>query len=213
MAKKDIYKIDNYCITIGIVLLVFGTIATSGITWLPTLIQINGLIVLGVGIFYRVREKKIISIWNALEQTGSVRVNDLVASLGHAREFILKYLKDINAQQGAYYVWDQGSDKVVDAKLMKEILIVADCAGCGSKVNEKISLNFTSLPSCRYCGNPVASAENLNQLRREVMGVHQVMPDKKELNMWLFVGLMVMFWPAAIYYVYSVKSQSTATAS
>jgi len=249
MAKKDIYKIDNYFITMGIIFLVVGSIAiaynwpgaiwvtkqgssytvpqkgrtldqikketgadsveVSGFPGISTLILISGLSMLVIGIVYRVRENKIISIWNALDQTGESKVNDLAASLGIKRSFVLAHLKEINAQQVTYYIWDHASDKIVDAKLMTEFLVVAECKNCGAKINEKVHIDLTILPKCQYCGGPVSTAESLNRLKVEVLTTHETVVAAQKatansFNIVIFILLLMIFWPAAVgYFIYT----------
>jgi hypothetical protein len=252
MAKKDIYKIDNYFITIGTIFLIIGlTIFLDPNTYMEvsirkgdtyqyedkhgrTLDQIktekgadevtettfplirsiilgNGIILLVIGIFYRRRENKIIAVWNALDRTGEAKVNDLAASLGLDRTFITNHLKDINAQQTSYYVWDQASDRIMDGKLMTEFLLVVECNNCGSKVNEKVAIDLISPPKCKYCGSPISSSESLNKLKQDVLTTHATVvasqaADKKEFNVVLFIVLMIFFWPGAIVYLIMKKS-------
>ncbi len=245
MPNKDIYKIDNYFITIGTIFLIIGLTIflypstynevsiRNGDKYWRTLDQIktekgadevtettfplirsiifgNGIILLIIGIFYRRRENKIIAVWNALDRTGEAKVNDLAASLGLERTFITSHLKDINAQQTSYYVWDQASDRIVDGKLMTEFLLVVECNNCGSKVNEKVAIDLVNPPKCRYCGSPVSSSESLNKLKQDILTTHAAVAnqasDKKEFNVGLFTVLMTLFWPGAIVYLIMKKS-------
>ena len=247
MAQKDIYKIDNYFITIGTILLIIGLISIlvdprtynevsirkgdnytfddkngrtldqireetgadevteSGFPLVRSVLVVNGVILLVIGMFYRRQENKIIMVWNALDRTGEAKVSDLAASLGLDRAFITGHLKDINAQQTSYYVWDQGSDRIVDGKLMTEFLVVVDCKNCGGKVDEKVSFDLLSPPKCKYCGSPVSSAEDMNKLKKDILMTREVVAaGTSEFNVVIFIVLMIFFWPAAIGY-YLVK--------
>lgn len=260
MAKKDIYKIDNYFITIGAVFLIFslvtifldprtyyevsirkddGEVAGGGkqenytfenkygrsldqirkdtnadevtelgFPWVRTIIGVNGLVLLTIGIIYRKRENKIIAIWNALDRTGEAKLDELATSLGLDRNFITQHLKDINAQQATYYIWDKAKDKIIDGKLKTEFLIIVDCKSCGSKVDEKVSFDLLTPPTCEYCGNPLATSEDLNQLKKDLMATTEVVAAavSKEFNVAVFVVLLVVFWPGAIFYVIKQKS-------
>lgn len=260
MAKKDIYKIDNYFVTIGLVFLIFGLITIFldprtynevairkdgadlagggkqenytfenkngrsldqirietkadevtelGFPWVRTIIGANGLLLLIIGIIYRKRENKIIAVWNALDQTGEAKVDDLSRTLGLDRNFITKHLKDINAQQTSYYVWDQKSDRIVDGRLMKEFLVVVDCINCGSKVDEKVSFDLLSPPKCLYCGSLIAAPQDLNKLKNDILQTRKDVDNssKKEVNTVVLVVLLIFCWPAAIVYVIKQKS-------
>jgi len=260
MAKKDIYKIDNYFITIGLIFFVFGflsvlfdprtynevvilkrgaSLASGGhvenytyddkrgrsleeiriasnadavtevkFPWIRAIIGLNGILIFTIGVYYRKRENKIIAIWNALERSGEARVDELALSLGLDRNFVITHLKEINAQQCSYFVWDQSKDKIVDSRLKTEFLIVVDCKSCGSKLNEKLSIDVLSTPKCEYCGNPVASSDDLNQMKKELLANRDAIKkaDQKNFSAGIFVTLLIFFWPAAIYYIIKNKS-------
>lgn len=252
MAQKDIYKIDNYFITIGIVLLVVSAIsifadprsyseltisngssfkfedregrtdvqikeqngsnteiAANAFPKIRSLIGLNGLIILGIGLFYRSREKKIISIWDALDRSGESKVRDLSVSLGLSSNFILKHLKEINAQRNVYFVYDSEHDKIVDGKLMAEYAIVATCSGCGNNINQRVSLHFSKLPTCKYCGTTI-SIDELNKLKQQVLTTREIQQEVPAGNfsVGVFVLLLIFFWPGAIAYVIIKKGKS-----
>ncbi len=262
MARKDIYKIDNYFIAIGYTLLFLGALSTlfdphmwsevviketvdgktrhtfedkNGRTLeaiqkekgerfvveeiqreFPTvraIMTINGLVLLLIGYGYRSREKKIISVWHALEHTGEAAVSGLAVSLGLSREFILRHLKDINAQQHSAYTYDSRSDKIINSRLASEYLVFVDCANCGRKINQKVSLDLSSPPQCEYCGTNV-SADHLNQLKQEALASMRpaataAAPAQAEgINIVLLVVLLILFWPAAVFYVIKKKASS-----
>jgi DNA-directed RNA polymerase subunit RPC12/RpoP len=263
MARKDIYKIDNYFIAIGYTLFFLGALSilldphrwseiviketvdgTTRHTFedkngraldaiqkekgerfvvaeikreFPTLraiMAVNGLVLLLIGYGYRSRERKIISVWHALEHTGEAAVSGLAVSLGLSREFILRHLKDINAQQHSAYTYDSRSDKIINARLASEYLVFVDCANCGRKINQKVSLDLSSPPQCEYCGTSV-SAEHLNQLKQDELASMRSAatapaaagPAQTEgINIVLLVVLIIFFWPAAVFYVVKKKS-------
>jgi hypothetical protein len=259
MAQKDIYKIDNYFISLGWTMLVIGllSIGFDPFVWneiavregteqsakytfesksgrtleeiqqekgegyiveersfplVRSIIAANGFILLLIGYMYRSRENKIISVWRAIEHMGEARVADLSVMLGLPREFIIKHLKDINAQQQAVYSYDSRNDKILNSKLLAEFVILVDCENCGNKVNEKVSLALDTPPRCQYCGTGV-SVDQLNKLKHEVMLNMQVVPvqGKGQFNVGLFVALLIIFWPGAIAYMLIKKSGNGAT--
>lgn len=259
MAKKNIYRIDNYFIAIGFGLLILGALSVvldprnwndvvvkeavgkttryswtnkngrtldqiregkgerfvvedvvSGFPLIRSIMIANGLILLIIGYKYRSRENKIISVWNALEHSGEARVEGLGVSLGLTREFILRHLKDINAQRQWAYTYDSRSDKIINTRLQSEFLIFVDCASCGHKINEKVSLDLSNPPRCQYCGTSV-SAEHLNKLKLDVLSGMQTAPATAtvsgggEFTIVLLVVLLIFFWPGAVFYVVKKK--------
>jgi len=103
--KKDVFKIDNYFIIIGTLFLIAGLVTIlldprtyDSYTENPILrlnMAISGLLLLVVGIYYRKKENKIHSIWDALEKNKEARLRDLEASLGLSRSFILDTLNTL----------------------------------------------------------------------------------------------------------------------
>lgn len=253
MAKKDIYKIDNYFIAWGYVLLLVGglgmlvdpflwneisvrsgtpdhaeytfeskngrtlaeiqkekgsqyVIEERSFPWVRSFMTVNGVLLLIIGYNFRSREKKIISIWNALENAGEARVADLSINLGLPREFILKHLKDINTQTSGAFTYDSRSDKIVNSRLLTEFLVMVDCVSCGTKINQKVSLDLSNPPRCSYCGTGVP-ADHLNKLKQEVILSLKSAPVQTggDFNVAIFIALLVFFWPGAIIYVIKKK--------
>jgi hypothetical protein len=253
MAKKDIYKIDNYFITLGYIFFFLGSIGmldpflwyevsirstgpdgTNAYTYedkngrtldqierekgpgftaeersfpyVRTFMLVNGILLLIVGYTYRKREKKIISLWNALEKTGEARVGELILSLGLPREFILKHIKDINAQNRGAFTYDSKSDKIINDRLLTEFLVLVDCVSCGNKINQKVTLDLSNPPRCTYCGTGV-SADHLNKLKHEVVLSIQSTPTPvtSDFNVAIFIALLIFFWPGAVIYVIKKK--------
>ena len=174
------------------------------------IIAISGLCLLIVGIYYRKKENKIHSIWDALEKTKEGKLRDLEVSLGLSRSFILDNLKHINAQLGAYYVYLSAKDKIVDGRLMEEHTLTIKCAGCGNAIKKKVSLANLEKPTCDYCGAPVPVAE-LSKLKKEVVNefVWDTSSKKSDFNLAIFIPLLIFFWPAAIGYVVYKKHLSS----
>jgi hypothetical protein len=253
MAKKDIYKIDNYFITLGYIFFFLGsltmaldpflwneisTATTTGNTtnydfenkngrtleqiqqekgagvvveersfpYVRTIMAVNGLLLLIVGYSYRNRENKIISIWNAVEKSGEARVGDLTLSLGLTRDFILKHIKDINAQNQGAFTYDSRSDKLINNRLLSEFLVMVDCVSCGTKINQKVSLDLSNPPRCSYCGTGVP-ADHLNKLKQDVIVSIQstATPVTNDFNVAIFIALLIFFWPGAVFYVIKKK--------
>ena len=251
MAKKDVFKIDNYFITIGIIFLIGGLITTFAdprtyndlmVTedghsytfenyngrsleevqqelgadaqisviekpFIRPIIGISGVILLVIGIYYRKKENKVHSIWDALEKTKEGKVDNLVVSLGISRSFILENLKHINAQQGVYYVYLADKDMIVDGRLMERHTLTVKCSGCGHTINQKVSLANLEKPTCNYCGAavPVSDLSNLrNTVLKETPWV--VTSPKKEFSVAIFVVLLIAFWPGAIAYMVYKKN-------
>lgn len=178
----------------------------GGFPYFKLISLINGVLILGVGMYYRRKEKKIIMIWDALDRTGEAKINDLIVSLGIPRDFILTHLRLINSQRNVYYVYDSDSDKIVDGKLRAEYVFVTACQGCGHTLDVKIALSSVHVPKCSYCGHPVSTHESINAKREQIlMNRPDLQDEKKPVNWFVFALLVFVFWPAAIFYVYMRK--------
>ena len=181
--------------------------SVSNFPLVRVIIMANGLILFFIGLIIRGKERKIVSIWNALDRTGEARVNELAVSLGLTRDFVLKCLPQINSQPNTYYVWDEKQDKILDGRLRTEFMIVANCSGCGNNINARFSLCDSIAPKCNYCHNPIASPEDILKYRKDILQNRLVITDgKKEISWTLFIVLIFVFWPAAIgYLIYKRK--------
>lgn len=185
------------------------SVSVNGKPWIRLIFAINGVILLFVGIVYRKRENKIISIWNAIEFSGEVKVDDLVFSLGYNRDFVLNSLRQINKQHGALYVYDSKSDKIIDGRLKKEYPISINCDSCGAKTEQKISLSLLKSPQCQYCGSALQTPEHFEHLKNDILKKsvqQQASAAKGGFNVGIFIVLLLLFWPGAIYY--AVKKNS-----
>ncbi len=258
MAKKDIYKIDNYLISFGVVFLIIGLASTfmdprtyndlliteNGSSFsfekykgrtleevqnelgpnveisvikpplIRPVIAVSGLCLLIVGIVFRKKEKRIISIWDALEKTSEGRVQDMELALGLSRDFILGNLKHINAQQGTYYVYISDKDFIVDGKLLEEHVVSLNCAGCGHKISKKTTLANLEGLNCSYCGAPIQT-EELTNIRNNIIeenSISQAANKEGNFSVAIFILLLLFFWPAAIIYL-AVKKGSSAKKS
>jgi len=256
VAKKDIFKIDNYLIKFGVFFLVVGSLsvlldprtyndllvtkddthysfenyngrtleevqqelgreANVSVIDAPIIrpaIAISGLLLLIIGIGFRKKENKIISIWDALEKTTEIKLRDLEVSLGLSRAFMLENLKHINAQQGAYYVYISAKDIIVDGKLIEEHVVSLSCSGCGNIINKKASLAHLDELVCSYCGAAIPVGE-LSKLRSEILKENEkgqaARASNSEFNVTLFIILLITFWPGAIIYYITKKAKTS----
>ena len=163
---------------------------------------LGGFLLLAAGIVVLRKENRALRVWNFIEQGVDVTITDLCQSTGIERRDLSAVLSTINAQPGAFYIWDKKADKLVNGLLRDSILVIENCEGCGGYVNTQVSLDLRSLPMCDYCGKPV-SQSNINDLRQSRLAEirkteHQ--ESKREFSPVVFVLLLLFFWPAALFY-------------
>lgn len=212
MQKKDIYKIDNLLINIGRIVLVISLLnvgcSASADTLdndLPSLLIAlsAAMSLLVTGSFIRRRENQIIAIWNILEHSTEVPVEELVHNTGFDRAFIQHALLLINRRGNAYYVWDKKNDVIVDGRLRTTLLAIPKCDNCGATINQTMTLDASQRPTCFYCGK-AASTHQINQLKSEAIDkIRQKAPPiekNKGFSIWVFLLLLIIFWPAAVGY-------------
>lgn len=213
MAKKDIFKTDNWFITIGVIFIFFGGLVTLGSILQTNNIQLGGIIFLlsGItllffGLIVRKKEKKIIGIWEVLEDVGEIEVNELAQSLGLTKEFILNNLKHINIQRNVYFKYDAKYDKIVNRDLATQHKVDAKCSGCGNSISKSIPLHSTEIVNCNYCGNPI-STEEIAKIKNEIRNqTREIEPEKSDFNKTIFIVLLFFCWPGAIVY-YVIKNK------
>ena len=206
--EREIHKIDNYLIRLGWVVLVFAgigaasAVAEGGGVEGPLLwFLVAALLMLVTGYHVRRQENRALTLWDILEHAIEVRVGDLITSTGLSREELRKVLSVVNAQPGAYYVWDVETDTIVDGRLRKRAVQVDRCASCGAGVNATLSLDLAEAPACPYCGGPVSTGEQIMRMREETLEAIRV-PARhgKPFSIGIFIVLVLVFWPAALFY-------------
>jgi len=173
--------------------------AASLATWIWMLAAAGAM--LGVGYHVRRRENQALAVWNILERASEVSAAELAHSAGITHERLRSVIALINAQPGAYYVWDPGSDRVFDGRLSERVAQLDTCSSCGARINQTVALHLGDLPKCSYCG-AAARDEDLQRLRREALAEirDDAAPAKGEFSIVIFVLLFIFFWPAALVY-------------
>ncbi len=214
MQKKNIYKIDDLLIKIGRFLLIIFVIRVIYHFSSDTLITywqslsiwfIATAALLGAGLFIRHRENQIIAIWNILEHSTEVPVTELMQNTGFTRDFIQSALVLINRRGHAYYVWDQQNDIILDGRLRNRFATETKCNSCGAIIKPTMTfLDTSQLPVCSYCGDTVSS-QQINQLKMDTLQqiratTTQEQNSSGKFKLWIFILLLIFFWPAAIAY-------------
>ncbi|MCK5813473.1 MAG: hypothetical protein KAH03_04410 [Cocleimonas sp.] len=209
MPKKNIYTIDNWLINTGRILFIIFFISTCSrastqhYDWVsPALGLFIAIGLLIVGNIIRRREKKIIAVWNILEHSTEVSAQELMQQTGFNTLFIEDALRLINGRGHTYYIWDKEQDKIIDGRLRTAVITDVKCENCGAKISEITRLDTHKSPNCTYCGEAV-SAKKINKLKSEAMDkIRDSTPrnNSKGFSLWVFILLLIIFWPAAVAY-------------
>lgn len=213
VSKKEIHRIDNWLIRCGwlaFASLLFANACTDSFDgrslamlvfdWRFFAVALGGMFCLVIGYVIRGRENRVLAVWNILEHATEVSVAELQRSTGFTRTFIDKAVRIINRQPGAYYVFDDANDTIVDGRMRSAVVVVDHCGACGAPVNTRVSLDLPVPPACPHCAGPVLSAD-MNQLKLErVDALRAQCAARSKFSVLLFIVLLFLFWPAAIVY-------------
>lgn len=208
--KRNVYRIDDWLIRAGGVALAVGLLA-YGCSDVPDgaavldvwqyLLLIGGVVMLMVGHVVRRDERQIARVWRILDQCTEVRIDELQQATGHSRTFLLRALRTINGQPGAYYVWDDAAGTIVDGRMRSHVVVVERCESCGAAVHAKLSMDIPAVPTCDHCGAPV-TAKDLNRLKQEQVQAlrAELARPVHQLSIPLLLLLLLIFWPAGVLY-------------
>jgi hypothetical protein len=160
------------------------------------------LVMVAAGAFLHRQENRAVVMWNFLAEGVEVSVQDLCVSTSIDRDLIPATLALINAQPGAHYVWDRGSDAIVDGRLRNRFVVLERCGNCGAHVDARIPLDLTVSPVCQYCGAD-ASREDINRLKRDALlaiRAEKIPGKAPPFSPFAFIVLLLVFWPGALLY-------------
>lgn len=160
-----------------------------------------------LGYKFRKEEKEILSLLHFLEKTIDISMSDIIGTLGLKKPSILKYLNSINQYRPELYIYNQQTERIFDSRLKREYLHIGNCPSCGAITNQRVSIDFSMLPECRYCHTPFP-VNFLNELRMKIfdnlqkqkVSISTPPEQKKEFKVWIFILLLLFCWPFALIY-------------
>ena len=231
--RYNLYRIDDVLIKVGYVFLLLfiltGGTALSAMLKQPSPDRSDTLFVataslfipaalfLMIGYHFRAKEQVAAAILHKMELAQEAPVADLMASTGYGRRTVEWALLLINRRGLGYYVLDRGSDRIIDGRLQKKMVLVDRCDRCGSGISRSFPASQEEPPKCPYCGTAVA-ADRWKEMRRTVLegikdqdirdsvqaGAGQGAPAapgaRKDFSLPVFILLLFIFWPAAVVY-------------
>lgn len=223
--KKNIFIADDMLIKTGYVLLCLAILTTlvalplldnvavargdmgSGIMALAVFVlAIMPIAFLTAGYRIRAKEKKYLAVWNILEQTLEVSIDDLADNTGLSKETISKALHEINRRGTAFFIYDRPSGLIFDGRLKSQTIAINTCPACKNTLGYTIPLVVSKLPRCKYCGTDL-DASHVNRLKQEKIrfilasGPSDGTAQQRGNFSWVvFVILLFVFWPLALGY-------------
>ncbi|MBK8398783.1 MAG: hypothetical protein IPL26_26490 [Leptospiraceae bacterium] len=162
----------------------------------------------------RTKENKILAIKAMLEKSLDTSIQDIQISTGLTKKFILEAIGVINLRGFGYFVIDSNSNRIMDARLRTEWILIDKCPSCGAAINQKVTLSLNNAPECPYCKNPFPW-NFLNELKRKTINeiysqehskeqiIQPIQLPKRNFSIGIFLLLLILIWPLAIYYAIS----------
>jgi len=230
--RYNIYRIDDVLIRVGYVFLVLfvlaggtavsamvrqGSIGQSDTLFMATAsLFIPSALFLLTGYHFRAKEQAA-AILHKMETAREAPVPDLMKSIGRNRRSVEQALLLINRRGLGYYVLDRGSDRIIDGRLQKKMVLVDRCDRCGSGISRSFPASREEPPQCPYCGTPVG-LDRWNDMRRRVLedireqdsrdsvpaATGHIAPQapgaRRAFSLPVFILLLFIFWPAAVVY-------------
>ncbi len=231
--RYNIYRIDDILIKAGYVflalfILVGGTTVSNMVKQVPAdqtealftaamMLFLPSMVFLLIGYSYRGKEEVAAAIMHKMEISTEASVADLMRSAGFSRRSVEQALHLINRRGLGYYILEGESDRIVDGRLRRTMVMVEQCERCGSAMSESFPASRSEPPFCPYCGTPVAidrwndmRNRALEDIRKQNIPSIQTGPmaripaasaaGRKAFSLPMFILLLVFFWPAAIVY-------------
>lgn len=209
MAKRNVHRIDDVLIRLGFLALA-GVMFAVGCTetfeaapsaWMPVAVGCGAIITLIIGYAIRRDDRRIVAVWQILDHSTEAHIEELAQATGFERSFLLRAVRTINRQPGAYYVWDEQAGTVIDGRMRSRVVMVERCESCGAHIHAELSMDLNAVPACAHCAGPITSRD-LNRLKQENIQALREQTSKpvRQFSFWIFVPLIIIFWPAGVVY-------------
>lgn len=208
--KLAFYKIDNWQIGVAYLLvflipvslgyIVYFKLDYLGLVFMQIMVSLfiaNGLLVSGR--LKRKKEHKISIIEELLQRSKNLTIHDIYLITTIPPSFIRHAIAIINKQRGVHYFLEESTGVVISpsdhSKRVATVLTI--CNGCGAK-NEIID-DLVWEPVCKYCDS-ILTVE-IKKTKLGLKSRFKRLITEKEFSAIFFLILLIIFWPAAIFYV------------
>lgn len=167
-----------------------------------------------VGYGVRRRERRAVSLWKLIEREVEISSGDLFRHSDWTAPRLERAVRDLNNAGVAYIVWDRKAGLIQNGRLRRSTLVVDECTACSNKISLRVTIGSTGVPRCPYCGEPVDVAQITEEKARIIDELELDPPEgratspapdalgqeKGEFSVFIFVVLVSVFWPAALWY-------------
>ncbi len=230
--NTNLYRIDDVLLRAGAV----AVLVSTGILWLTIQnLHLSGLgtalvlilvalacppTLLIAGWIMRRREKQVVELWRLVEAHGQLPVNHAREMSSFSRRELIAAIRRINRRGGALLIWDEAAGLIRNesrGKTDRRMTHSEDCSSCGGRVNIEVSTESREYV-CPYCGSGLDS-ENINALLGKLHDRDSrqaepaplsmqtaTQPRRSSFRMGIFVLLLIVCWPGAVFYAIKANS-------
>lgn len=168
------------------------------------------------GLYTRKREKKCVGLWRLLQTHPEIELSLYLQQSGNSLSDVQRAAQAINKAGAGLLVVDQKNDRLYDSRLSDNESIAFQCTNCGATSNASVGAIDGDPVVCQYCQAPAhpdaipsvagkhealikSNLERMNLMSRTETGYYKEECD--DINIRLFLLLLMVFWPAALGYV------------
>ena len=186
--------------------------------WNPIYLSAPWILLLA-GYLVRRQENKVVAIWNVLERSREVNLNELSVNTGYDKDFLLKSLQIINRHSREPYHWDETNNIIYNAWSAGQVFYVESCVNCAASVGQQMRLSKLKPAKCPYCSHALISEAMIEEAKAEkqktenpsgqansfsfdgrVPGGSNLVSPEKPFNPFIFIALLIFASPLAIGY-------------
>ncbi|MBK7950268.1 MAG: hypothetical protein IPK00_16340 [Deltaproteobacteria bacterium] len=205
-------KIASFFVLSGIVLAVLVPSELRGPDWLWAIgLGFAAMAPVGMafcGFAFRDRERRAVALMRLLDRQVELVAGDLLANSELTRDTLETAIRDLNSTGVRHLVWDRKTGLIQDGRLRQSRLHIETCRACGVKISLDIALNEAAEARCPSCDSLIDAREvdEEKQAVIEELG-HRAdrplecpRPAKPAFSLPLFLLLLVVAWPLALFY-------------
>jgi hypothetical protein len=221
----DIYKIDNFLIKFGYIILIISIILfirsvlpelynikeiiISATIIIFLFLFIGSIIMLKYGYYFRNKDNMINAILRQMEIAIEVSSIELMDSTGYTSAQLEESIQAINKHGIGYYVWNKDTGIISDGRLRRRMVYVDNCPSCGNRIGKQFPITLDEIPTCPSCGTTL-DVNHWNELKykefqkiedNKMISDERDRQNKPKISIPVLIILILLFWPGAIIYI------------